>query len=110
MATIASSATSVLIAQVAAPTRTIRLGSGGIMLPSHAPLTIAEQFGTLATLLPRRIDLGLGRAAVRGTRTIGISRFVLTEQNAPAVIQICRQLDGIPVPSDRGRDIMLSFL
>jgi luciferase family oxidoreductase group 1 len=62
MASIASSATSVLIAHVAAPTDTIRLGSGGVMLPNHAPLTIAEQFGTLAALHPGRIDLGLGRA------------------------------------------------
>ena len=62
MATIASSATSVLIAHVATHTRTIRLGAGGIMLPNHAPLVIAEQFGTLASLHPDRIDLGLGRA------------------------------------------------
>ncbi len=62
MATIASSATSVLIAHVAAHTSTIRLGSGGVMLPNHSPLVIAEQFGTLATLHPGRIDLGLGRA------------------------------------------------
>jgi luciferase family oxidoreductase group 1 len=62
MASIASSATSVLIAHVAAHTTTIRLGAGGVMLPNHAPLTIAEQFGTLATLHPGRIDLGLGRA------------------------------------------------
>jgi luciferase family oxidoreductase group 1 len=60
--TIASSATSVLIAHVAAHTKTIRLGAGGIMLPNHAPLVIAEQFGTLETLHPGRIDLGLGRA------------------------------------------------
>lgn len=60
--TIASSATSVLIAHVAAHTKRIRLGAGGIMLPNHAPLVIAEQFGTLATLHPGRIDLGLGRA------------------------------------------------
>lgn len=59
---IASSATSVLIGQVAAVTQRIRVGSGGIMLPNHAPLVIAEQFGTLATLFPGRIDLGLGRA------------------------------------------------
>jgi len=62
MSAIASSATSVLIAHVAANTRSIRLGSGGIMLPNHSPLTIAEQFGTLETLHPGRIDLGLGRA------------------------------------------------
>ncbi len=60
--TIASSATSVLIAHVAAHTRTIRVGAGGIMLPNHAPLVIAEQFGTLESLHPGRIDLGLGRA------------------------------------------------
>lgn len=62
MPRIASSATSVLIGQVAAHTRSIRVGAGGIMLPNHAPLTIAEQFGTLETLYPGRIDLGLGRA------------------------------------------------
>ncbi len=62
MAAIASSATSVLIAHVAAQTSTIRLGAGGVMLPNHSPLVIAEQFGTLATLHPGRIDLGLGRA------------------------------------------------
>ena len=66
---IASSATSVLIAHVAAHTRTIRLGAGGIMLPNHAPLVIAEQFGTLATLHPGRIDLGLGRAPGTDQRT-----------------------------------------
>lgn len=59
---IASSATSVLIGHVASKTNKIRIGSGGIMLPNHAPLAIAEQFGTLETLYPGRIDLGLGRA------------------------------------------------
>ena len=59
---IASAATAVLIGQVAAATRTIRVGAGGIMLPNHAPLMVAEAFGTLATLFPDRIDLGLGRA------------------------------------------------
>jgi luciferase family oxidoreductase group 1 len=62
MTTIASSATSVLIAHIGAQTNTIRLGSGGIMLPNHAPLVIAEQFGTLEAMYPGRIDLGLGRA------------------------------------------------
>ena len=62
MSMIASSAPSVLIAHIAAHTSTIRLGAGGVMLPNHSPLTIAEQFGTLATLHPDRIDLGLGRA------------------------------------------------
>jgi luciferase family oxidoreductase group 1 len=59
---IASAATAVLIGHVAGGTRTIRVGSGGIMLPNHAPLVIAEQFGTLESLYPGRIDLGLGRA------------------------------------------------
>ncbi len=59
---VASSATAVLVGHVAAGTQTIRVGSGGVMLPNHAPLVIAEQFGTLATLFPERIDLGLGRA------------------------------------------------
>jgi luciferase family oxidoreductase group 1 len=62
MASIASSATSVVIAHVGAHTSTIRLGSGGVMLPNHSPLVIAEQFGTLAAMYPDRIDLGLGRA------------------------------------------------
>jgi len=59
---IASAATSLVIAHVAAGTKTIRVGSGGVMLPNHAPLVIAEQFGTLEALFPGRIDLGLGRA------------------------------------------------
>lgn len=59
---IASSATAVLLGYLAAGTRTLRLGSGGIMLPNHAPLVVAEQFGTLAALYPGRIELGLGRA------------------------------------------------
>ncbi|GAO43490.1 LLM class flavin-dependent oxidoreductase [Flavihumibacter petaseus] len=62
MANIASAATAVLIGHVAGATSTIRVGSGGIMLPNHSPLVIAEQFGTLETLYPGRIDLGLGRA------------------------------------------------
>ena len=62
IAGIASAATSVLIGHIAGATQTIRVGSGGIMLPNHAPLVIAEQFGTLAAIYPDRIDLGLGRA------------------------------------------------
>ena len=59
---IASAATSVVIGHIAAGTKKIRVGAGGIMLPNHSPLVIAEQFGTLASLYPERIDLGLGRA------------------------------------------------
>ncbi|OMP66152.1 LLM class flavin-dependent oxidoreductase [Domibacillus epiphyticus] len=66
---IASSATSVVIGHVAAGTSKIRVGSGGIMLPNHAPLVIAEQFGTLESLFPGRIDLGLGRAPGTDQRT-----------------------------------------
>src|ERR1051326_2110635 len=62
MVGIASAATAVVISYVAAGTRTIRVGAGGIMLPNHSPLVIAEQFGTLESLYPGRIDLGLGRA------------------------------------------------
>ncbi|OJU48631.1 MAG: hypothetical protein BGN96_11495 [Bacteroidales bacterium 45-6] len=66
---IASSATAVLIGHVAGKTEKIRVGSGGIMLPNHAPLIVAEQFGTLETLYPGRIDLGLGRAPGTDERT-----------------------------------------
>ena len=59
---IGSAATAVLLAYVGAGTKTIRIGAGGIMLPNHAPLQVAEQFGTLASLYPGRVDLGLGRA------------------------------------------------
>ena len=62
MPTVTTAATSLVIAHLAAGTTTIRVGAGGIMLPNHAPYVIAEQFGTLATLFPGRIDLGLGRA------------------------------------------------
>lgn len=66
---IASSATAVVIGHVAAATASIRIGAGGIMLPNHAPLVIAEQFGTLASLYPDRIDLGIGRAPGTDQRT-----------------------------------------
>lgn len=81
---IASAATAVVIGHVAAGTSTIRVGSGGIMLPNHAPLVIAEQFGTLASLFPGRIDLGVGRApgtdqmtarALRRTLVGDVDRF-----------------------------------
>ncbi|HET6629622.1 MAG TPA: LLM class flavin-dependent oxidoreductase [Woeseiaceae bacterium] len=67
---IASAATSVVIGHIAAGTRSIRVGAGGIMLPNHSPLVIAEQFGTLATLFPDRIDLGLGRAPGTDQQTL----------------------------------------
>jgi len=84
MISVASSATSVLIGYIAGGTSTIRVGSGGIMLPNHAPLIVAEQFGTLASLYPDRIDLGLGRApgtdqitarAIRGENFNAVHNF-----------------------------------
>ena len=70
LAGIASAATAVCICHVAGGTKTIRVGAGGIMLPNHSPMIIAEQFGTLATLFPDRIDLGLGRAPGTDQRTL----------------------------------------
>jgi luciferase family oxidoreductase group 1 len=70
MVGIASAATSIVIAHVAGGTKTIRVGAGGIMLPNHSPLVIAEQFGTLESLFPGRIDLGLGRAPGTDQRTL----------------------------------------
>ena len=75
---IASAATAVIIGQVAQVTSTIRVGSGGIMLPNHAPLVIAEQFGTLAALFPGRIELGLGRAPGTDQHTAHALRRSLT--------------------------------
>ncbi|GEK80291.1 LLM class flavin-dependent oxidoreductase [Agrococcus baldri] len=99
MATIASSATSVLIAHVAAHTRTIRLGAGGVMLPNHSPLVIAEQFGTLAELHPDRIDLGLGRAPGTDQRTWAALRRDIraSEQFPQDVVELRGYLAGEPV-------------
>jgi luciferase family oxidoreductase group 1 len=74
---IASAATSVVIGHIAAATKTIRVGSGGIMLPNHSPLVIAEQFGTLDALYPGRIDLGLGRAPGSDQRVAAAIRRTL---------------------------------
>lgn len=83
MAGIASAATAVVIGHVARATRTIRIGAGGIMLPNHAPLVIAEQFGTLDALHPGRIDLGLGRAPGSDQRVARALRRTLdTDPNA----------------------------
>jgi len=80
---IASAATSVLIGYVAGGTSRIRVGSGGIMLPNHAALVIAEQFGTLATLYPGRIDLGLGRAPGSDEIAARALRYKTTEEDFP---------------------------
>jgi luciferase family oxidoreductase group 1 len=86
---IASAATSLVIAHVAANTKTIRVGAGGIMLPNHSPLVIAEQFGTLESLFPGRIDLGLGRAPGSDQRTARALRRNLSEtaDNFPQDVQ-----------------------
>ena len=81
---IASAATAVVIGAVAAATRSIRVGAGGIMLPNHAPLVVAEQFGTLATLHPGRIDLGLGRApGTDGATAHALRRHMQANDNFP---------------------------
>jgi luciferase family oxidoreductase group 1 len=83
MSGIASAATSVVLAHIGAATKTIRIGAGGIMLPNHAPLLIAEQFGTLDALFPGRIDLGLGRAPGSDQRVAqAIRRTLETDPNA----------------------------
>ena len=90
---IASSATSVLIGYIAGGTKSIRVGSGGVMLPNHAPLVIAEQFGTLANLYPGRIDLGLGRAPGTDQLTAMALRRHLDEgvDNFPQNVQELRR-------------------
>ena len=88
MPTIASSATSVLISFIGANTSSIRLGAGGIMLPNHAPLTIAEQFGTLESLYPGRIDLGLGRAPGSDQKTMhALRRDPMSADTFPRDVQ-----------------------
>ena len=85
---IASAATSVVIGHIAAGTKTIRVGAGGIMLPNHAPIVIAEQFGTLARLFPGRIDLGLGRAPGTDQMTMrALRRSLQNSDNFPQDIQ-----------------------
>ena len=86
---LACSATSVLIGHVAGATKTIRVGSGGVMLPNHAPLVVAEQFGTLEALYPGRIDLGLGRAPGGDSKTMRALRRDLgqTGDDFPALLE-----------------------
>lgn len=93
---IASSATAVLIGHIAGATQKIRVGSGGIMLPNHAPLVVAEAFGTLAELYPGRIDLGLGRAPGTDGPTMRALRRdrVETEEDFPRDVQELQRLLG----------------
>ena len=100
IAGLACSATSVLIGHVAGKTSTIRVGSGGVMLPNHAPLVVAEQFGTLASLYPNRIDLGLGRAPGSDQPTMRAMRRDLraTGDEFPELLAELRQYLGRPKP------------
>ena len=99
---IASAATAVVIGHVAGATKTIRVGSGGIMLPNHAPLVVAEQFGTLASLYPDRIDLGLGRAPGTDGETARALRryFEAADQFPRDVLELQAFLDD-PVEGQR---------
>lgn len=103
---IASAATAVVIGHVAGATNRIRVGSGGVMLPNHAPLIVAEQFGTLATLYPDRIDLGLGRApGTDGTTAWALRRNMGVEDNFPRdVVELMGYL-GDPSPGQPVRAI-----
>src|ERR1700685_1147403 len=90
---LACSATPVLIGHVAAATKTIRVGSGGVMLPNHAPLVVAEQFGTLDALYPGRIDLGLGRAPGGDSHTMQALRRSL-HQGGEDFPELLKELRG----------------
>lgn len=103
MAGIASSATAVLVGHIAGGTQRIRVGSGGIMLPNHAPLVVAEAFGTLAELYPGRIDLGLGRAPGTDGLTMRALRRdrVETEDDFPRDVAELQRLLGPVQPGQR---------
>jgi luciferase family oxidoreductase group 1 len=106
MAGIASAATAVLIGYVAGGTSTIRVGSGGIMLPNHAPLVIAEQFGTLETLYPGRIDLGLGRApGTDGVTMHALRRDIHAATDFPDQVQELLAYLGPVAPGQKVRAI-----
>ncbi len=118
MPNIASSATSVLIAHVASQTSTIRLGAGGIMLPNHSPLVIAEQFGTLEALHPGRIDLGLGRAPGTDQTTVralrrdprSSDRFPEDVQELQAFLSGDSVVPGVEAIPGKGSNVPLYIL
>lgn len=118
MPTIASSAPAVLIAHVAAHTSRIRLGAGGVMLPNHAPLVVAEQFGTLAELHPDRIDLGLGRAPGTDPRTLqALRRDPRAAEHFPddvaelaGYLQDNTRIPGVNAVPGRGTNVPLYIL
>jgi len=103
MSGIASSATAVLVGHIAGATQRIRVGSGGVMLPNHAPLVVAEAFGTLAELYPGRIDLGLGRAPGTDPLTMRALRRDRpeTEQDFPRDVAELQRLLGDPQPGQK---------
>jgi luciferase family oxidoreductase group 1 len=103
---IASAATAVVIGYLAGGTSTIRIGAGGIMLPNHAPLIIAEQFGTLASLYPDRIDLGLGRAPGTDQATLrALRRDPANAENFPQDVLELQALLGEPEPGQAIRAV-----
>ncbi|MAU84144.1 LLM class flavin-dependent oxidoreductase [Gordonia sp. Z-3] len=118
MSSIASAAPAVLIAHIAAHTETIRLGAGGVMLPNHSPLAIAEQFGTLAELHPGRIDLGLGRAPGGDQQTFAAlrrsmasaDRFPSDVLELQAYLRGRSRVEGVNATPGAGTDIPLYIL
>lgn len=119
MISVASSATSILIGYVAGGTQTIRVGSGGIMLPNHAPLIIAEQFGTLASLYPNRIDLGLGRApgtdqvtamAIRGENVHAVHHFPRDIEKLQLLFSTDNQYSNVRAVPGEGLEIPIWVL
>jgi luciferase family oxidoreductase group 1 len=118
MPSIASSATSVLIAHVGAQTSRIRLGAGGVMLPNHSPLTIAEQFGTLDAMYPGRIDLGLGRAPGSDQNTMyalrrnpnSADRFPQDVLELQAYLAGETRVPGVDAIPGKGSDVPLYIL
>jgi luciferase family oxidoreductase group 1 len=103
MTGIASAATSVVIGYLAAGTSTIRVGSGGIMLPNHSPLTIAEQFGTLESLYPGRIDLGVGRAP--GTDQLTLRALRRNPMSADTFPEDVQELQSFLAPARHGQAV-----
>ena len=119
MASVASSSPVVLIGYIAGGTTTLRVGSGGIMLPNHAPLVVAEQIGTLASLYPGRIDLGLGRApgsdqrtaqAIRGSRMGGAQDFPRDIQQLQAYFSADNSTAAVRAIPGEGLDIPIYVL
>jgi luciferase family oxidoreductase group 1 len=119
MVSVASSAPVVLIGHIAGGTSTLRVGSGGVMLPNHAPLVVAEQFGTLASLYPGRIDLGLGRApgsdqvtaqAIRGSRFGGAQDFPRDIQQLQTYFSASNSTSTVRAIPGEGLDIPIYVL